>query len=184
MPIPGGHLPNILVIFSENPVKLNKFWSIGGGAPGAPSPKSATGYPFLGQDRMWYPLLAGWGYPQPDLGRGYPPLNPDLGPGWRYLQPEQHSMYLPCGRQYASCIQDQDGEYPLPRSGQEGMSLPRSGWGVPDLGPGLRVPSNQNSIACTCYAAGGMPLAFTQKDFLVRFWNHILLKTATTNSST
>ena len=25
----------------------------------------------------------------------------------------------------------------------------------------------QNSIACTCYAAGGMPLAFTQEDFLV-----------------
>ena len=24
-----------------------------------------------------------------------------------------------------------------------------------------------NSIACTCYAAGGMPLAFTQEDFLV-----------------
>ena len=26
---------------------------------------------------------------------------------------------------------------------------------------------NQNSIACTCCAAGGMPLAFTQEDFLV-----------------
>ena len=26
---------------------------------------------------------------------------------------------------------------------------------------------NWNSIACTCYAAGGMPLAFTQEDFLV-----------------
>ena len=26
---------------------------------------------------------------------------------------------------------------------------------------------NQNSIACTCYAAGGIPLSFTQEDFLV-----------------
>ena len=40
----GGHLPNILVIFSENPMKLKKFWSVGEGgarAGGAP-PKSAT----------------------------------------------------------------------------------------------------------------------------------------------
>ena len=28
-------------------------------------------------------------------------------------------------------------------------------------------PPHQSSIACTCYAAGGMPLAFTQEDFLV-----------------
>ena len=36
-------------------------------------------------------------------------------------------------------------------------SLARSRWGTP---PG------QNSRASTCYAAGGMPLAFTQEDFL------------------
>ena len=28
-------------------------------------------------------------------------------------------------------------------------------------------PSRQSSIASTCYAAGGMPLAFTQEDFLI-----------------
>ena len=28
-------------------------------------------------------------------------------------------------------------------------------------------PTRQSSIASTCYAAGGMPLAFTQEDFLV-----------------
>ena len=28
-------------------------------------------------------------------------------------------------------------------------------------------PIRQSSIASTCYAAGGMPLAFTQEDFLV-----------------
>ena len=51
---------------------------------------------------------------------------------------------------------------------------PRSGWGVPwESGPGLvqgqdggKYP-NWNSTACTCYAAGCVPLAFTQEDFLV-----------------
>ena len=51
-----------------------------------------------------------------------------------------------------------DWGYPHPRLGQgAGYPHPRSGRGhTPD----------QNSTACTCYAAGGMPLAFTQ-DFLV-----------------
>ena len=48
------------------------------------------------------------------------------------------------------------------------------GWGTPrtwdrvpppDLGPGTPPPG----IASTCYAAGGMPLAFTPEDFLVDF---------------
>ena len=42
----------------------------------------------------------------------------------------------------------------------------RTGWGTPP------PPIRQSSIASTCYAAGGMPLAFTQEDFLVTnfFW--------------
>ena len=32
--------------------------------------------------------------------------------------------------------------------------------------PRSRGNPNWNSIACTCYAAGGMPLALTQEDFL------------------
>ena len=43
-------------------------------------------------------------------------------------------------------------------------------WGTPYPGqvPGQGVSTPiQNSIACTCYAAGGMPLAFTQEGFLV-----------------
>ena len=33
-------------------------------------------------------------------------------------------------------------------------------------------PPHQNSIACACYVVGGMPLAFTQEDFLVtiKYW--------------
>ena len=71
----------------------------------------------------------------------------------------------------------------VPRPWSRGVPHPRSGWG---RGTSSQVwmetppPSRtrwdtpppppvrrQSSIANTCYAAGGMPLAFTQKDFLV-----------------
>ena len=61
-----------------------------------------------------------------------------------------------------------------------GMGYPppsRPGWGTPNpgmgyppnLGWGTTPPPRQSSIASTCYAAGGMRLAFTQEDFLVRW---------------
>ena len=60
------------------------------------------------------------------------------------------------------------GGYPSPRWG-----VPRTGvfpgqdWDTPSQ-PGLGYPSpRHNSRASTCYAAGGMPLAFAQEDFLV-----------------
>ena len=83
------------------------------------------------------------------------------------------------------------GGYPLHRSRWGGYSFPGPGggypfqlmggtpsswWGVPPAGvtPWQGVtplagvsPSHQSSIACTCFAAGGMLLAFTQEDFLV-----------------
>ena len=43
-------------------------------------------------------------------------------------------------------------------------------WGVPHVWGGtasLGSPIAQSSIASTCYAAGGVPFAFTQEDFLV-----------------
>ena len=43
-------------------------------------------------------------------------------------------------------------------------SLPR--WGTPFQGGG-GGSTPQTSTACTCYAVGGVPLAFKQKDFLV-----------------
>ena len=36
---------------------------------------------------------------------------------------------------------------------------PRQDWGG---------TPNRKNIACTCYAASGMPIAFTQEDFLVK----------------
>ena len=55
------------------------------------------------------------------------------------------------------------GWYPV--SGLEGVPHLRSG-GVPHLRSG--VPPRWISKASSCYAAGGMPLAFTQEDFLVQ----------------
>ena len=51
----------------------------------------------------------------------------------------------------------------------------RSGWGYPRCSGQSQVrmgdTPKQNNIACTCYAAGGMPLAFTQ-DFLL-YWEKV-----------
>ena len=76
------------------------------------------------------------------------------------------------------------GGYPFPGPGggvppsqvQVGRAGPGGeGRGYPFLGPGKGVPPSQvqvegttpnwNSIACTCYAVGGMPLVFMQEDF-------------------
>ena len=82
------------------------------------------------------------GYPISGLGRGYPISGlggyPSLGG-------------TPClGGTQCLGVPHVRGEYPM------------SG-GVPHLRP----PIAQSSIASTCYAAGGVPLAFTQENFLV-----------------
>ena len=56
--------------------------------------------------------------------------------------------------------------YPTPC--QEWMGSPQPGLdGVPPGQNWMGYPPIRQSIASTCYAAGGMPLAFTQEDFLV-----------------
>ena len=79
-----------------------------------------------------------------------------------------------------------DGSTPPPRLGRMGYppTPSQEGWGTPppiqtwEWGthtppPPVQVRSqdgetpNRNSVACTCYVAGGIPLAFTQGDFLV-----------------
>ena len=71
---------------------------------------------------------------------------------------------------------------------------PDLGWGTPQpwmgypRGPGMGYPPNLGwdtppppGIGSTCYVAGGMPLAFTQEDFLVsgavlcQFKDHLLV---------
>ena len=108
--------------------------------------------PWLGLDGGGYP-----GYPHPGMaypwpGMGYPPPS---RPGWGTPPPWNWATPRP-GMGYPQHYQDLAGvppwmEYP-----------PHLGWGT---------PPRQSSIASTCYAAGGMPLAFTQEDLLVIPWN-------------
>ena len=68
-------------------------------------------------------------------------------------------------------------EYPPP-SGLDEVPPFRTGWGTPPIQDWIGTLSpirRQSSVASTCYAAGGMPLAFTQEDFLV----FILMRTWT-----
>ena len=75
-----------------------------------------------------------------------------------------------------------DGGYPLPGGTPPGKGVPPSA-GLPPLGRGYPSPPtggtspHQTSTVCTCYAAGGVPLAFTQEDFLVDIWKLFTLKT-------
>ena len=99
------------------------------------------GYPISGLDGGGYPpTRSGWWgrYPIRGLdGRGRPPSQVWMM-GWG-VPPSQVWMV---------------GGTPHLGSGW---------WGVPWVPP----PMRQSSIASTCYAAGGVPLAFTQEDFLV-----------------
>ena len=126
----------------------------GGGVPrprsgvggGVPCPRSGWwgGYP----GQVWggggtQPGLDGGGAPQPGLdgGGGTPARS-----GWWGGYPSQVWMV---GGGYLG--------YP---PGQVWMVV----GGVPRVTP---TPIRQSSIASTCYTVGGMPLAFTQEDFLV-----------------
>ena len=99
------------------------------------------------------PARSRWGTPQtwdgvpPVPGMGYPP---DLGWGT--------PLDLGCGT-------PPDLGWGTPPDIRWGTPLDLR-WGTPlDLRWG--TPPRQISIASTCYAAGGMPLAFTQEDFIV-----------------
>ena len=118
-----------------------------------PDPKGAgldgEGYPIPGPD---------WGVPHPRSGRGgvqYPIPGLDRGvphPADGGYPPSKIRMgVLP--------IQDWMG-YPLPHQQDGVCPLSKTGWGTP---PPVR---RQISKVSTCYAAGGVPLAFTQEDFL------------------
>ena len=92
----------------------------------------------------------GGGYPVPSLGRGVP--QPRSGRGGT---PSQVS---PEGDKGPPVL-----EWGYPPGSGMGYPPPDLGWGTPQTWD--RVPSP--SIGSTCYAVGGMPLAFTQEDFLV-----------------
>ena len=121
------------------------------------------------------PGLGGGGYPVSGVGEGYPVPGLDGGgyPGYPFGQDWMVGGYLGYppwpvldggGRGTPGTPHHDWMGYPppwldgVPPTTMTGRSTPLTLWldGVPPT-----------SIASTCYTAGGMPLAFTQEDFLV-----------------
>ena len=133
---------------------------------GVPHPRSGQGGTPLARtgDWMWYPPGKDWmGYPPQGPGMGYPPTRTGWGTPWQGLDVVPSWPRL-------------DG-VPLTWTWDGVPPLARTGWGTPSQNwmgyPPLiqdwmgYPPIRQSSIASTCYTAGGIPLAFTQEDFLV-----------------
>ena len=99
------------------------------------------------------------GYPIPGLAGGVPHLRSEGGPEMGY--PPNLGWGTP-----------PDLGWGTPQTWDEVPPLtwdrvpPRHGTGYPPTWDGV-PPPRQISIASCCYTAGGMPLAFTQEDFLV-----------------
>ena len=106
------------------------------------------------------------GVPHPDLGQGgypgYPHPRLDVVPLFRtgWDTPYQQNGIPPVQDWMGSPCPGLDGIPPISRMGYPPS---QTGWGTPH-----QVPPTI-SKASTCYAAGGVPLAFTQEDFLVLF---------------
>ena len=118
-------------------------------------PRPGMGYPpDLGQGT---PLDLGWGTP-PDLGLGTPP---DLGPGTPLdLGPGTPQTWDQVPLQTWDQVPPPTWDWVTPWTWDWVPPTPTL-----DLEPGTPPPT---STASTCYAAGGVPLAFTQEDFLVQ----------------
>ena len=101
-----------------------------------------------------YPSLDGRGNPIPGSDGWYPIPGLDEG--------------VPHARSEWDVRHSADGGYPHPRSGC-GVPPPPSttGWGTHLFKSGWVPPPLPISKASTCYAVGGVPLAFTQDDFFV-----------------
>ena len=116
------------------------------------------------------------GYPIPGLGRGYPIPGLDGVPPWTWdrVPPPDLGQGTP--------LQTWDGVPPswtwdrVPPRTWDGIPPLDLGWGTPQPGTGY-LPLTRSGLdraaqrtASTWYAAGGVPLAFTQEDFLVVFF--------------
>ena len=122
---------------------------------GYPIPGLAGGYPIPG--------LAG-GIPHPRSGQGGTPSQ--VWPGeYPISGPRGVTQVLPPSQTWDGVPhQTWDGVPPWTWDWVPPQDL---GQGALPFGPGMGYPPRQISIGSTCYTAGGMPLAFTQEDFLV-----------------
>ena len=129
------------------------------------TPSSWQGEVPHSRSRWGYPIQS-TGVPIPGPGRGFHIQLMGV-PHPRSRQGVPH----PADRGTPSQVQVEGVSWVTPRSrpgmgylhlGLDGVPFPIQGW--------MGYPSpvrRQSSIASTCYMAGGMPLAFTQEDFLV-----------------
>ena len=141
-------------------------------------------------------LIVGGGVPQPGLDGGgvpWPGLDGGGVPG---------VLFSVCT--WGTPPPWLDGVPPPARSGWWGVPPTMTGWGTPHhdwlryppimtglgtlpplpwLDGGNPPPTTTTNIVSTCYAAGGMPLAFTQEDFLVFSIDIITMGTALTGFS-
>ena len=120
--------------------------------------------------RMGEGTGGGGGYPIPGLVRGGTPSQ--VWPGGVSGVPPHDQVWMGYPPDLGwGTPRTWNGVPPRPEMGYP----PEPGMGYPPR-PGMGYPP---SIASTCYAAGGMPLAFTQEDFLVFFCiNKCLNKTS------
>ena len=156
---------------------------------GVPHPRSGLGewvlHPADGggysiPDLDWgVPHPADGGYPIPGLNRGYSIPGPDrrypillVGgypiQSWMGGTPPQVWM----GEGYP--MSGLDGGYPiLLVKTWWGYPLSKTGWSTPTIQDWMGYPPahQEISIVSTCYAAGGVPLSFTQQSFLLHFIN-------------
>ena len=119
------------------------------------------GYP--GQVQMGDTSIPGWGYPHPALDREVPQPGSDGGTPARSIMGgtlARSGLRVPQGT-------------PRPGMGDPTWQGYPPGIGTPNMG----TPSVQDNRWSTWYAAVGMPLAFTQEDFLVfnSFWAFVLV---------
>ena len=133
-------------------VKLSRGYPHPADGGGGRYPIQLTGgtYPIPGSDRGCMPI--------PGLDRGGTPGHPHLGqvPGQGGGNP-----HCRCGQRGIPLSGQVPGVPPCPGL-DGGTSLSRTGCVPPPVG-------RQSSIASICYVTGGMPLAFTQEDFLVSY---------------
>ena len=99
----------------------------------------------MGEGNIFNLFLPDGGYPTWTWERGTPCPTPHLDLGRSTLTPHPAWTW----------------EGSTPWTWEGGSPPSRTGWGTP---PAIR---RQSSIASTCYAAGGIPLAFMQEDCLV-----------------
>ena len=113
-------------------------------------------------DLRWVPLDLGWGTPW--TWEGVPPQT------WDGVPPRHETGYPPGhGTGYPPWTWDR-----VPPQDMGQGTPPDLRWGT---------PPRQISLVSTCYTAGGMPLAFTQEDFLVENYFKIRASKKTIHSN-